>query len=445
MKQAGHPVTELSLNKTSLALLSGTSETLVATVVPSDVTLKWSSSNNSVATVSNGTVTAVGNGPATITVKSEDGGKSATCSVTVTTAVTGVSLNKTSLSLEVGQSETLTATVSPSTASDKSVIWSSSNSSVASVTSSGKVTAVGNGTSAITVKSEDGSKSATCSVTVTTAVNGVSLNKTRLSLEVGKSETLTATVSPSTASNKSVTWYSSDSSVATVTSSGKVTAVKVGTTSITVTTVDGGKTAVCNVSIMEFSVDLGLSVKWASCNLGTNGFVSSPEEYGAYYAWGETSTKSDYNWTTYKWCNGSEYTLTKYNTQSLHGTVDNKKVLELSDDVARKKLGDSWRMPTQKEFQELIGNCTVTWTTRNGVKGRLFTSKKNGKSIFLPAAGYGFGGSSSLAGRGGYYWSSTLLTGEPICACFLDFDSNSVSADYGTDRYLGHSVRPVSK
>ncbi|MDY4512770.1 MAG: hypothetical protein SPE10_04900, partial [Paludibacteraceae bacterium] len=109
-------------------------------------------------------------------------------------------------------------------------------------------------------------------------------------------------------------------------------------------------------------VDLGLSVKWATCNVG----ASKPEEYGNYYAWGETTTKSTYNWSTYKWCNGSKTTLTKYNTSSSYGTVDNKTVLELADDAARANWGGAWRMPTDAEWTELRENCTWTWITKNG-------------------------------------------------------------------------------
>ena len=134
-------------------------------------------------------------------------------------------------------------------------------------------------------------------------------------------------------------------------------------------------------------VDLGLSVKWATCNVG----ASKPEEYGDYFAWGETQPKNTYDWSTYKWCNGSYDTQTKYCTKSSYGTVDNKTQLELSDDAARANWGGSWRMPTDAEMTELREQCTWTWTTQNGVYGYKVTSKKSGytnKSIFLPAAGY---------------------------------------------------------
>ncbi|MDY6002660.1 MAG: Ig domain-containing protein [Candidatus Cryptobacteroides sp.] len=169
-----------------------------------------------------------------------------------TVAVTGVSLSKTSISLAEGGSETLLATVSPANATNKAVTWSSSNDSVATVDANGKVTAVNAGTATITVRTVDGGKTATCNLTVTAvtvAVTGVSLSKTSLSLAEGGSQTLLATVSPANATNKAVTWSSSNDSVATVDASGKVTAVKAGTATITVRTVDGGKTATCNLSV----------------------------------------------------------------------------------------------------------------------------------------------------------------------------------------------------
>jgi hypothetical protein len=185
-------------------------------------------------------------------------------------------------------------------------------------------------------------------------------------------------------------------------------------------------------------VDLGLSVKWATCNVG----ASKPEEYGDYFAWGETQPKTTYDWSTYKWCNGSYDTQTKYCTKSSYGTVDNKTQLELSDDAARANWGGSWRMPTRAEQDELRENCTWTWTTQNGVNGYKVTSKKNGNSIFLPAAGYRSGSSRYNAGSYGYYWSSSLYTDSPNLAYFLDFSSGYVDWYYNF-RCIGFTVRPV--
>ncbi len=187
-------------------------------------------------------------------------------------------------------------------------------------------------------------------------------------------------------------------------------------------------------------VDLGLpsGLKWATCNVG----ASSPEEYGGYYAWGETTTKNDYSWDTYKWCKGSYYTMTKYCIDSRNGTVDNRTTLDPSDDVAHVKWGGSWRMPNSEEIQELNNKCTWQWTTLNGVKGHKVTSKKNGNSIFLPAAGYRLGTSLHCEGSHGHYWSSSLY-GECLSALTIDFDSNGFFWDNWSNRCYGLTVRPV--
>ena len=187
-------------------------------------------------------------------------------------------------------------------------------------------------------------------------------------------------------------------------------------------------------------VDLGLSVKWATCNVGANG----PEEYGDYFAWGETQPKETYDWSSYKWCNGSYDTQTKYCTSSSDGTVDNKTVLELADDAARANWGGSWRMPTTEEQDELR-NCKWEWTTQNGVNGYKVTSRKKGyteNSIFLPAAGRRSDSSLHNAGNYGYYWSSSLSTGNSNSAYSLFFIYNTVDRANIYRRY-GQSVRPV--
>ena len=186
------------------------------------------------------------------------------------------------------------------------------------------------------------------------------------------------------------------------------------------------------------AVDLGLSVKWASCNVG----AESPEEYGGYYAWGETEEKTNYSWSTYKWCNGSYDSQTKYCTSSSYGTVDNKTTLDPEDDVAHVKWGGNWRMPTCAEQDELRDSCTWTWTTVNGVNGYRVTGP-NGNSIFLPAAGYRYG--EDVDGRGSHcnFWSATLIEFYSDDACCLAFSDDG---GYGrSNRGLGHSVRPVTE
>lgn len=188
------------------------------------------------------------------------------------------------------------------------------------------------------------------------------------------------------------------------------------------------------------AVDLGLSVKWATCNVG----ASKPEEYGDYYAWGETTTKSDYSWDTYKWCGNEEYTVTKYCTDSYYGTVDNLTTLTSSDDVATVKWGSKWRMPTKEEMKELVENCTWVWTIQGGANG-MKVKGHNGNSIFLPAAGYRYYGSSLYyAGEYGAYWGATLYEDNEWGAYYIDFVSNvyDVSERY---RYYGRTVRPVTE
>ena len=186
-------------------------------------------------------------------------------------------------------------------------------------------------------------------------------------------------------------------------------------------------------------VDLGLpsGLKWATCNVGAN----NPEEYGDYFAWGEVKPTDYYDWSTYKWCNGSYDTQTKYCTDSSYGTVDNKTVLDKEDDAAAVNWGGKWRMPTKAEQDELRQQCTWTWTSKSGVNGYQVTGP-NGKSIFLPAAGYRNVSSLNNVGSYGYYWSSSLFTGNPDDACGLDFYSDGVGWD-NNGRYYGQSVRPV--
>jgi len=197
-------------------------------------------------------------------------------------------------------------------------------------------------------------------------------------------------------------------------------------------------------------VDLGLSVRWATMNVG----ASSPTDYGDYYAWGETTTKTSYDWSTYKYCNGSSSTFTKYNNDTSRGTVDNKTTLEPDDDVAHVKWGGNWRMPTIEELSELDNwdNCNWQWygsgnSEFNGVAGWKVTSKKAGftdKYIFLPAAGHRSGTSLNLTGSYGDYWSSSLDAEDPRGAGRLLF-AHSVHGAGGNSRLYGLSVRPVTE
>lgn len=224
-----------------------------------------------------------------------------------------------------------------------------------------------------------------------------------------------------------------------------------------------GNGGVSNTGSHEY-VDLGLSVKWATCNVG----ASKPEDYGNYYAWGETSAygeapsaypssftgtknsgytslskKTVYSWSTYKYCRGSDDTQTKYCTDPSYGTVDNKTVLDLEDDAAHVNWGGSWRMPTKEEQDELRTKCTWTWTSQNGVNGYKVTSKTNGNSLFLPVAGVRWEYTFNNVGLNGDYWSSSLFSSDPRYACYLNFKSSNVGSNVA-NRIDGRSVRAVS-
>lgn len=189
-------------------------------------------------------------------------------------------------------------------------------------------------------------------------------------------------------------------------------------------------------------VDLGLSVKWAICNIGAN----EPNEVGEHYSWGEVIPKEEKTNDIYKWSDPSKgelfpgsvgyYYITKYNNDAQYGNVDNKNKLEPMDDAATVKWGDEWRIPTYDEWNELRKNCKWIWTSNNGVVGYMIESKKNGNAIFLPADGdY----------ESGHYWASTLSY-FPYCANSVDFNAQSTRLDY----YPGHrdnsiSIRPVTK
>jgi hypothetical protein len=177
-------------------------------------------------------------------------------------------------------------------------------------------------------------------------------------------------------------------------------------------------------------VDLGLSVKWATFNVG----ATSPEDYGDYFAWGETEPKETYSWATYKW--GTSSNLTKYNT------TDGKTTLDPEDDAAKVLWGGYWRMPSKEEVDELTQQCTWIWTTHNNVNGYKVTGP-NGNSIFLPAAGYKGAGPTYPAGEDGLYWTSTLEKGHFSYLIVLHNDAPPTEASTKGTRCFGFTIRPV--
>lgn len=266
-------VTSVTLDKTTATLRAGETVTLTATVNPEDATdktVEWSTSDASVATVENGVITAVKVGTATITAKAGD--KTATCEIAVVpTPVTSVTLDKTEVSLKEGEQVKLYATISPTNATNKTVLWSSANSNVASVDGQGNVSAISVGSAVITVTTEDGNFSASCFATVSEEIHpvlGVSLNKTTLELNKGESETLLATVYPENATNKNVTWESDHPDIVSVNNSGEVKAVGGGFTRVMVITDDGSWTAICNISVSVPVTGVTLDKVEASMKVG---------------------------------------------------------------------------------------------------------------------------------------------------------------------------------
>ena len=189
------------------------------------------------------------------------------------------------------------------------------------------------------------------------------------------------------------------------------------------------------------AVDLGLSVKWANANVGAN----APEEYGDYFAWGETAAKDKYDWSNYKFSKGGPAELTKYNIDKEFGTVDKKSVLLAEDDAATAVLGGEWRIPTSGEWEELLGKCKWTRESVNDVAGFRVTGS-NGNSIFIPAAGSRDSKRTSHVGEDGFYWSSSLLKEEPSAAMSMHFGSRGSAGMYMYHyRFYGQSVRAVSE
>ena len=232
-------------------------------------------------------------------------------------------------------------------------------------------------------------------------VTGITMSQTTLSLQEGKTQSLVATVLPEDAENKTVAWTSSDEAVATVSVDGFVTAVAEGT-----------------------------CTKWATCNVGAN----SPEEYGDYFAWGETEPKSEYNWSTYFDTDDNGNTFKKYNKGGLTELLP-------EDDAATKNWGSPWHMPTLVQMRELLDNCTREWTTQGCVNGILVTGP-NGSTIFLPAAGGRWYDELDDAGGYGSYRSSSLRPSYDYSAYYLYFYSGYCGWSY-FDRGCGQSVRAV--
>ncbi|MBR4827000.1 MAG: Ig-like domain-containing protein [Bacteroidales bacterium] len=445
------PVTAIALNRYDLQLKKGDIDYLTVSFEPTDATdqtVTWASSAPTIVSVtSKGKVTALNGGEAIITATSNDGGHQASCVVTVEIPLVSIAVTPSSCELETGDSKQLQVSFTPSTATNQKVNWSSNNTYVATVDSKGLVTAVGAGGATIYAQSdEDFGIWSSCYVTVKDKyikVKSVNISPSVVDATVGLLAYFDAWVEPANATNPNLIVSSADESIATVQLMDGRYAVlgqERGTTYITVQSEDSPELkAVVTVNAshkVPEAVDMGLGVKWASWNVGT----WKAENYGNYYAWGETKTKSVFIWDDYALANGSLYSITKYNDSSTYGIVDNKEILEPVDDVAAVAYGDGWHMPTEYDFAELLNTarCEWTWTTQNAVNGYRVYSYVTGNSIFLPAAGYKT--SSSYNTGGGRYWSSNV--NNSFNAKNLGFSSSGRWMSYGHRAY-GFSVRAV--
>ena len=446
---------------------------LTATVTPAGTgaEIKWVSDNTSIAKVekisdTQAKVTGVGEG--TVKVIASVGSVFGYSEVTVEKKGSGggeISLNKTELQLGFYETFQLVATLRPEDASAQ-ISWTSSNEDVVLVSNGSTPAGDGSIKPAGTVIAKNkegqsivtatvGSLSASCTVTVTSGsivpVQSISLNKTELTLQVGQQFELIATILPGNATNKQVSWASSarsyQLSLADNGLSCVIGALAECEATITVRSADNPAQlyATCKVTVTggssdpgEEVVDLGLpsGLKWRGWNVG----ASKPEEYGNYYAWAETSPKSNYSSSNYKYpatnLGDGMIVYAKYDSTPIHG--DGKTVLEPEDDAASVNLGNGWRTPTFNEFKELRENCTWAWTTRNGVNGMLVTGP-NGKSIFLPGGGWYT--NTTLTGKTTYgsYWTAT---GSGDIAHAVDFAKGYVDKAV-LARSDGRSVRPV--
>lgn len=469
------PVSSITLNRTTLDLNPGGTATLSPTVAPQNATnksLNWDSSEPKIATVDqNGVVTAVAVGDCKIICSAEDGsGVNTECIVNVAervpVAVASIALNQSNvvMRLEDQAPIQIMATISPEDADNKNVAWESSDEAVATVDETGLVTAVSAGECTITCTSAENSEiKAACNVTVTESndpllVEKITLSESIISLNYKDEKKITATVTPSNADNPVVKWTSSDSKIISVDNAGNLTAKGLGTCTITCAATDTSKVvSTCTVTVKPFYkghelVDLGITdasgnpIYWATCNVG----ASSPQLYGNYYAWGETSTKTTYDWNTYKHCNeGNKLALTRYCNSSSYGLPDKRIVLEGIDDAATYNWGEGWRTPSDAEIAKLRTECKWRWvSTYNGIQvnGYTVTGKKEGytdKTIFIPAAGYYEGEELKSKATVGVYWSSSLYSdGYNYYSYILSIDASTWSKNR-LNRCNGLTVRPV--
>ncbi len=420
----------ITLNATSKTVEVGSSFNLTSTISPSNTTNKtisWTSSDTSIATVTNGSVKGIKAGTANITVKTSNG-KTATCKVTVKNVnATGVSLNKTSGSVYVGSTFTLTATVAPSNTTVKTIIWTSNDTSIATV-SNGTVKGIKAGTATITAKTSNG-KTATCKVTVNNVnATGITLNKTSSNLNVGDTLTLTATISPANTTVKTITWSSNNTAIATV-SNGSVKGIKAGTATITAKT-SNGKTATCSVTVKNVAAT-GVSLNVTSNTIYVGSILTLVATISPGNVTEKTITWSSSNTSIATVSNGTvkgikagsaTITAKTSNGKTATCTVNVKEIVPTGvtlDVVARTvKVGNKVTL-TPTVVPSNAKNKTVTWSSNNtkiatvsngvvtGVKAgiAIITVKtSNGKTVKATIVVLGSDATASFNGSTLKYW-----------------------------------------
>ena len=397
---------------------------------------------------------------------------------------TSIYLTPASLTLNYGEEATLTAIVLPANATDQTITWESSDETVVKVSQDGTVTTSDRGgTATIIASCAGGAVTASCEVTVIIPVTGVELAQEEITICLEDSFQLEASVSPSNATNQIITFLSSDESVATVDQNGLIVAKKLGSVSITVQSEDGGFTGTCEVTVTDeinghkfvlmgvTSAD-GKVIKWATMNVG----ATSPEEYGDYFAWGETEPKEEYSWATYKWMTPgmasasgiNKYQVAgdpEYNPEEMNGVWyndsgefigDGLTELERADDAASVNWGSTWRTPTRDEWEQLADKDKFYCEWDSTRKGYIVTSQipgYEGNQIFLPATyermyEYPYYEYDNQIGKWGYYWSSShIINNLDTEWCIkLSFYGNSDFISISSDRrFVGLTVRPVSE
>ena len=403
----------ISFSQTNERLALGSTKTLTAIIAPENATNKiitWASSNTAVATVSSeGIVTAKNLGTTIITAKTYND-KSATCEITVEQAVTSITLSEAIVSLWVGNTKALTATVTPTTASNPAVNWSSSNNNVATVSSQGVITAKGKGTCTITCTAADGyGTKSTCEVTVKEPVTSIVLSDVSNSIWVGENKAITATASPTTASNTSVSWSSSDNSVATVSSKGVITAKGKGTCTITCTAADGcGTKSTCEVSVKQQVAEIALSETTASLWVGnTKTFtatISPTTANNTAVSWSSSNnnvaTVSSKGVVTAKGKGTCTITCTaadRYGTKSTCEVTVKQQVTEiaLSETIASLWVGETKTIKATAT-PTTANNTNVSWSSSNknvatvSSKG-VITAKGKGTCTITCTAADGYG------------------------------------------------------